>query len=114
VRDEQFCYLTTTGRVTGKTHRIEIWFATEDERTLLLLSGGRERSDWVQNLAASPDVDVEIAGEAHRARARILADGDPEDALARRLLVAKYGPEGLDEWGRTALAVALDLDPVGA
>ena len=24
---EQFCYLTTTGRVTGRPHEVEIWFA---------------------------------------------------------------------------------------
>jgi hypothetical protein len=28
--DEEFCYLTTTGRVTGRPHEIEIWFALED------------------------------------------------------------------------------------
>ena len=26
---ETYCYLTTTGRVTGKPHTIEIWFALE-------------------------------------------------------------------------------------
>jgi hypothetical protein len=26
---EQYCYLTTTGRVTAKPHTIEIWFALE-------------------------------------------------------------------------------------
>ena len=24
---EQYCYLTTTGRVSGRPHEIEIWFA---------------------------------------------------------------------------------------
>jgi deazaflavin-dependent oxidoreductase (nitroreductase family) len=56
---EQYCYLTTRGRVTGRPHRIEIWFALEDS-TLYMLSGGRERSDWVKNLRAEPSVMVEI------------------------------------------------------
>ena len=36
---EDFCYLTTTGRTSGKPHEIEIWFALRDG-TLYLLSGG--------------------------------------------------------------------------
>src|SRR5947209_6898671 len=45
--DEQYCYLTTTGRVTGRPHRIEIWFGI-DQDTLYMLSGGGERSDWLK------------------------------------------------------------------
>ena len=36
---EEYCYLTTTGRVTGKLHEIEIWFVIHDT-TLHLLAGG--------------------------------------------------------------------------
>jgi hypothetical protein len=46
---EPYCYLTTTGRVSGRPHQIEIWFAI-DGGTLYMLSGGGERSDWVKNL----------------------------------------------------------------
>ena len=35
--DDDFCYLTTTGRVTGQPHTIEIWFAVGG-RTLYMLS----------------------------------------------------------------------------
>src|SRR5688500_2310587 len=44
--DEPFCYVTTTGRVTGQPHTIEIWFAVRN-RTLYLLAGGGHRADWV-------------------------------------------------------------------
>jgi hypothetical protein len=30
---EAFCYLTTTGRRTGRAHTIEIWFALDLART---------------------------------------------------------------------------------
>jgi deazaflavin-dependent oxidoreductase (nitroreductase family) len=69
--DEAFCYLTTTGRVTGKPREIEIWFGLNG-RTLYLLSGGRERSDWVRNLQKAPDVSVRIAGRTFAGRARIV------------------------------------------
>ena len=44
--EEQYCYLITTGRVTGNPHEIEIWFGLNDH-TLYLLSEGRDKSDWL-------------------------------------------------------------------
>ena len=109
-----FCYLTTTGRVSGRPHTIEIWFARHG-RTLYLLSGGGDRSDWVRNLRRHPEVTVrlgrrdaaELAG-----RARVVEPGSDEDELARRLVVAKYQSTyggDLSGWRRSALPVAVDL-----
>ena len=61
--DEAYCYLTTRGRVSGEPREIEIWFALEG-RTVYLLSGGRDRSNWVRNLQADPSVRVRIATRA--------------------------------------------------
>jgi len=108
---EDFCYLTTTGRVTGRPHEIEIWFSLEPEtRTLYMLSGGGDRSDWVKNLRRYPDVEVRIAGERYSGRAREARDAE-EDELARRLLVEKYesSPGRLENWRRSALPVVVDL-----
>ena len=107
--DEDFCYLTTIGRVSGRPHEIEIWFAMENQ-TLYILSGGRDRSDWVKNLRRNPEVTVQIDGEHFDGRARVV-ESEEEDALARRLLVEKYerSPGSLANWRRTALPVAVDL-----
>ncbi len=107
---EAFCYLTTTGRVTGRPHEIEIWFAL-DGGTLYMLAGGGDRADWVRNLRKNPAVRVRIGGARFAGHARVLAPGD-EDTLARRLVVGKYQPgysDDLTGWGRTSLAVAVDL-----
>lgn len=107
---ESFCCLTTLGRVSGRPHRIEIWFAL-DGRTVYLLSGGRERSDWVRNLRATPEVTVELGACRFAGRARIVEDSD-EDERARALVHDKYAPgyDGdLSNWRRTALPVAVDL-----
>ena len=71
--DEQYCYLTTTGRVTGKPHEIEIWFAL-DGGTIYLLSDDHG-SDWVRNLRRTPEVTVRIAGETFGGRARVVEEG---------------------------------------
>jgi len=107
--DDDFCYLTTTGRVTGQSQTIEIWFAL-DGHTLYMLSGSHT-SDWVKNLLRAPDVTVRLGETAFVGRARVVAQAD-EDTLARRLVVGKYQPhssEDLSSWGRTALPVAVDL-----
>jgi deazaflavin-dependent oxidoreductase (nitroreductase family) len=110
---ESFCYLTTRGRRAGQPHTIEIWFGVNGP-TLYLLSGGGMSSDWVKNLVADPAVTVRVgrSGQEIPARARVVVDPE-EEAMARRLLVAKYQGwrEGqpMSSWGRAALPVALDL-----
>jgi nitroimidazol reductase NimA-like FMN-containing flavoprotein (pyridoxamine 5'-phosphate oxidase superfamily) len=108
--DGDFCYLTTE-RVTGRPHEIEIWFSLVPEtRTLYMLSGGRDRSDWLKNLRRNPEVTVRITGEEVTGRAREARNAEEEE-LARRLLVEKYesSPGRLENWRRTALPVAVDL-----
>ena len=112
--DEDYCYLTTTGRVTGKPHEIEIWFGTAPDRpTVYILAGSRERADFVRNTLRTPGVRVRIGGREMAGTARIVGPGE-EDALARRLLLEKYAPPrykggDLGEWGREALPFAVDL-----
>jgi deazaflavin-dependent oxidoreductase (nitroreductase family) len=108
--DLDFCYVSTTGRVTGRVHRIEIWFALAD-RTVYLLSGS-ESSDWVRNLMAHPAVTVELGDQRFAATARILRGG-AEEAQARQLVYEKYRARyrgDLTEWRDRSLPVAIDLD----
>ena len=56
---------------------------------------------------------VQIGDHEGGATARVVQAGTEEDALARRLMLAKYqapGATDLESWGRSALPVALDLD----
>jgi deazaflavin-dependent oxidoreductase (nitroreductase family) len=109
--DLDFCYLTTRGRVTGRPHEIEIWFARDGD-TLYLLSGGGDRADWVRNLRAQPVVTVRIGDVTNAARARVVEDGTTENGHARRLVFEKYQPQyggDLRGWRDTAVAVAIDV-----
>jgi deazaflavin-dependent oxidoreductase (nitroreductase family) len=110
VADENYCYLTTTGRVSGEPREIEIWFGL-DGSVLYMLSGGRDRSDWVKNLIRDPNVTVRIADQTFDGRARVVSD-PAEDARARELLFDKYneGYSGdLSDWRETSLPIAVDL-----
>lgn len=109
-RDE-YCYLTTTGRITGKPHQIEIWFGLHED-SLYLLSGGMDGSDWVKNLLKNPAVTVRIAKHTFSATARVVTD-EKEENMARIMLAEKYqeweAGRKLSEWARTALPIAIDL-----
>jgi len=111
LKDEEYCYLTTTGRVTGKPHQIEIWFGLND-KTIYLLSGGMDKADWVKNLLKNPSVTVRIAKHIFYVTARVVKD-EKEEMMARNLLADKYKEResdgSLSEWARTALPVAIDL-----
>jgi deazaflavin-dependent oxidoreductase (nitroreductase family) len=108
---EDYCYLTTTGRVTGKPHEIEIWFAIQDI-TLYLLSGGMDKSDWVKNLLKNPAATIRIANHNLRGTARLVKDM-AEQMLARNLLADKYQERetdgSLSDWAQSALVVGIDL-----
>ena len=107
---EDYCYLTTTGRVTGNPHEIEIWFALRAS-TLYLLSGGG-KSDWVKNLKKNPTVAVRVGKMTFSATARVVTD-EQEEMAARNMLADKYNEResngSLSEWAQTALPVAIDL-----
>jgi deazaflavin-dependent oxidoreductase (nitroreductase family) len=108
--DLDYCYLTTTGRVTGNPHTIEIWFA-QNGHTLYLLSGNKEKADWVKNFKKTPRVKVRLNRSHFAGEARIILD-KKEVALARKLVFTKYQSRysgDLTSWRRTALPVAIDL-----
>ncbi|HUH07532.1 MAG TPA: nitroreductase family deazaflavin-dependent oxidoreductase [Egibacteraceae bacterium] len=115
LRDLDYCYLTTTGRRTGRPHTIEIWFGCSQGR-LYLLAGGGEGADWVRNLLADRSVTLRLGERECAATARPVTD-PAEDSSARRLLAAKYqgwreGQE-LSSWAGGALAVAVEPESAG-
>ena len=111
---EEYCYLTTTGRVSGRPHEIEIWFGARG-KSIYLLSGSHS-SDWLKNLRRDPAVTVRIAGHVFSGTARLVGETE-EEMAARYLLAEKYQEweEGrtLSEWARTAKVVGVDLHPQG-
>ena len=108
--EEDFCYLTTIGRISGRSHTIEIWFALH-EQTLYMLSGGRDKSDWVKNALHTPTVQMKINSTIFSGTARLVTDTG-EDALARKVVFEKYVPRSSDDlvdWSRISLPIAVDI-----
>ena len=111
--NEDFAYLTTTGRRSGKPHRIEIWFAIESG-AIYLLSGDGGAADWVKNIRKNRGVRIQIGSRTVAARARFIRAAR-EDQRARELLDAKYmgwrPGRRLSSWARGSLPVRIDTLP---
>ncbi len=113
---EEYCYLTTRGRVTGKPHEIEIWFVVHEDAAYLM-SGGMDKSDWVKNLLKEPRVTLRIAGQTFAALASPVK-GTPTEDIVRMKMAVKYKEwegQGPSEWARMALVVQfIPSSPAGA
>jgi len=107
---DDYCYVTTRGRITSNDHTIEIWYV-RDDNTLYLLAGAGDRSDWVRNLQEEPAARVRIDDVTYEGRGRVVTDAE-EDRHARTVVFDKYQPRNDGElvtWRERALPVAIDL-----
>ena len=108
---DDFCYLTTSGRRTGKPHTIEIWFVVEGASVYMLAEGG-ERADWVRNIRQNSAVLLRLGEQTRPAIGRIVDDRVEADPI-RQLLVAKYQEwrpdQPVPEWAVQAVVVAVAL-----
>ncbi len=100
----EFLYLTTTGRITGRSREIEIWFITLQGKYYVLAERFHE-ARWVKNVEHSSRVRVRVAGRSFEATARVL---DPQRdsqtwQQAQELAREKYG------WGE---GLPVELTPV--
>lgn len=116
---EPYCYLTTVGRVSGRHHEIEIWFAAVAD-TIYLMNGGGEgkaagQADWVKNVLVRPAVHVRIGDEQFDGIAQPVAFDSAEHERARELLVAKYATaeDDLANWRATGFPVSVVLMAAG-
>ena len=108
--DHEYAYLTTTGRRSGRPHRIEIWYRRIDD-TIWMIAGGGTASDWVKNLVADPHVSIEIGERTLRGTAFVDRQDVPE---ARQALAARYqgwrDGTPLSGWATDGLLVGITLD----
>lgn len=110
---EQFIYLTTIGRKSGRSFTKELWFAIGDDKIYLSHEG--ESTNWMKNIAKNRHVHVKIGSVNFEANGRILGEAyDPSRELGKKLLYEKYyGPaskEVIDDWFE--LSTVIELTPI--
>ena len=79
---ELILLLTTVGARTGRRHTAPMMFIRDADHLLVVASnmGAPKHPDWYLNLAAHPEVTVEIGDEKYQALARALVGSDYERA----------------------------------
>ena len=105
---EEYCYLTTTGRVSGDPHTIEIWFVAHEGAAYLM--AGSAASDWVRNARRDPAVRLRIGTVEGPAVATVVDDpADPRQPVLRARMADKYDEReadgSLSSWAQTAVLV---------
>src|SRR5271167_1479396 len=60
--------VTTIGRKTGKRHMVTTWFLVDEETVYLATL--KLRRDWSRNVMKNSQVDLDIAGEVLKGRAK--------------------------------------------
>jgi deazaflavin-dependent oxidoreductase (nitroreductase family) len=86
-----YLYLTTTGRVTGQSREVEIWFTAHDGHFYLVAE--RESANWVRKIQSQAQVKVRVGDAEFNAIARVVhSDREPElAATVKALFDTKYG-----------------------
>jgi len=76
--------LTTVGAKTGQRRETPLAYTKDGERYVVIASmgGAPNNPAWYHNLAANPEVTVEVLGERFQARARV-TEGDERGRLFR-------------------------------
>ena len=102
--------ITTTGRTTGRPHRIEMWFHNLDGQ--LYLTGTPGPRDWHANLQAHPEFTFHLKGTTRadlRARAATIVDPARRRAILSRLLDRLGRAADLDAWVRESPLVEVAI-----
>lgn len=111
LKKEQFAYLTTTGRKSGRSHTVELWFALADGKIYLSHEGAA--TDWMRNISSNGRVSVKVGGVSLEAEAVILNGGIAIKAGQKSLYEKYYGqaPEAtIDDWFE--LSKIVELTPI--
>jgi deazaflavin-dependent oxidoreductase (nitroreductase family) len=90
------CRITTRGRKTGRPHSVPIWFVVGEERRIYLgtLRMGR---DWPKNVAANPDVRLEVGDLRLEGEALRVTD-EAQRANIESRLASKYWAAWIGSW----------------
>ena len=110
------CDITTTGRSSGESRRIEIWYFVVDGDVYITGTPGRRH--WLANVRANPRMTFHVKEGAHAdlpASAVEITDLAERRRIMHRIRQAMswYEEQGHspDEWETSSPLIRVDLDP---
>lgn len=109
LQERKYCYLSTQGRVTGRSHTAELWFVPT-EGGVYLMSGSGGLTQWCLNLQSEEQAVVRIDDRSWLGRAAVVGREDEHRDQILREFHSKYDPphkSRYEPWRRSATVVHL-------
>jgi deazaflavin-dependent oxidoreductase (nitroreductase family) len=102
--------LTTTGRKSGEKRTVPLIYASDGPRYVIIASkgGAPEHPGWFENLAKSPDVELQVKGDKFHARARVAHGEERERLWTKANEVWKYYDDYAKKTSREIPVVVLE------
>jgi len=100
--------LTVTGRKSGRTISIPVWFVSEDNKLYLLPVSGSD-TQWYKNVLKNPSIQIEAGGAKAERKVAPVTDPKQVSSVVEKFR-AKYGPSDVKKYySKFDAAVLADL-----
>jgi deazaflavin-dependent oxidoreductase (nitroreductase family) len=100
--------ITVTGRKSGRTISIPVWFVSEDNKLYLLPVSGSD-TQWYKNVLKNPSIQIEAGGTKADRKVAPVKDPKQVSSIVGKFR-AKYGPSDVKKYySKFDVAVVADL-----
>jgi deazaflavin-dependent oxidoreductase (nitroreductase family) len=100
--------ITVTGRKSGRTISIPVWFVLEGDKVYLLPVSGSD-TQWYKNVLKNPSIQIDAGGERAELRVVPVTDAKQVSSIVEKFR-AKYGPSDVKKYySKFDAAVIADL-----
>jgi deazaflavin-dependent oxidoreductase (nitroreductase family) len=100
--------ITVTGRKSGRTISVPVWFVLEDGKLYLLPVNGSD-TQWYKNVLRNPSIRIDAGGDAAELRAVPVTDSKQVASIVEKFR-AKHGASDVKKYySKFDVAVVADL-----
>jgi deazaflavin-dependent oxidoreductase (nitroreductase family) len=89
--------ITVTGRKSGRTISIPVWFALEDDNKLYLLPVQGSDTQWYKNVLNNPMIRIDARGAEAEVEVVLLTDATQVSSVVEKFR-AKYGTNDVKKY----------------
>jgi deazaflavin-dependent oxidoreductase (nitroreductase family) len=99
--------ITVTGRRSGRTISIPVWFVSEDDKLCLLPVQGSD-TQWYKNVLKNPTIRIDARGAEARLKAVPITDAAQVKSVVEKFR-AKYGTDVKKYYSKFDVAVVAQV-----
>ncbi len=88
--------ISVTGRKSGRTISIPVWFVLEDDKLYLLPVQGSD-TQWYKNVLKNPSIQIDARGAAAEVKVVLVTDGTQVSSVVEKFR-AKYGANDVKKY----------------